>query len=165
MIKQAAMVMVIACALLAACSRERQPCLSLKTAVLNVSCVRYRDTGNTFIDTALPRARLAAVTDSGVQIFYYSQPASLFTISLSPGSDTCRWLITTDSSNYEFDTLSMYYKRKLEFLSNACGYTYFYNLTGITTSHNNIDSVIITDPGVTNNVNSKHLRIYFHRPL
>ncbi|NDC41201.1 MAG: hypothetical protein EBZ77_06570 [Chitinophagia bacterium] len=152
-------------ALLGACTQERQPCLTLKTALLNINFVHYRDTSTVVRDTALPRAYFVGSTVAGLNALYYKSASSVFTLSLDPGRDTTRWLVTTDSLNYPFDTLDLVYTRQLNFLSNACGYTCFFKLTGATVTHNNIDSVLITDPGVTNNAQSKNLKIFIHRAL
>jgi hypothetical protein len=149
---------------LAACNKEREPCLTLKTAQLNINTVQFRDTSRNATDTALRSAVFGALTDRGVQAVRYLSASANFTISLSPGSDTCTWLIATDTTA-TYDTLQFYYARNLKFISNACGYTYFYSVSAVTTTHNSIDSVIITDPAVTNNVNSKNLRIFIRRGI
>ena len=145
-----------------ACTQERQPCLTPKIASLNIECIHFHDTATTTKDTALPQAIFGAITDSGTQLTLYGTPSADFTISLSPRADSCRWLVTTDSVNFPFDTISFYYTRKLQFLSNACGYTYFYSLNSVRTTNNNIDSIHITNPSVTNDVNRKQLQIFIH---
>ena len=147
---------------IASCTQERQPCLTPKIASLNIQCVHFHDTATTTSDTALPKALLGAVTDSGTRFVIYNTPSAYFTISLSPVADSCKWLITTDSLNNAFDTVSFYYTRKLQFLSNACGYTYFYSLNTLQTTHNNIDSILITNTSVTNDVNTRQLKIFIH---
>ena len=148
---------------MAACTQERQPCLTPKIASLNIQCVHYHDTATTTKDTALPRAILGSITDSGIQLTLYKSPSAYFTISLSPRADSCQWLVTTDSLTNAFDTVSFYYTRKLQFLSNACGYTYFYSLNSLRTTHNNIDSILITNASVTNTVNTRQLKIFIKR--
>ncbi len=156
--------LLLCCSMLFACTQERQPCLTPKTASFNLKCVHYlTDTNTTTQDTSLPRAVFIPLTDTPLQSLYYRTSSANFTISLSPVADSCSWLITTDSLLYAFDTLSFHYTRKLQFLSNACGYTYFYSLTAATTTYNNIDSVLITNPSVTNDVNTRQLKIFFHR--
>ena len=149
---------------IASCTQERQPCLTPKIASLNIECVHYpSDTATTVLDTALPKAIFVALTDSGQRAVIYPQTAN-FTISLSPVTDSCQWLMSTDSTTFPFNTLSFYYKRKLQFLSNACGYTYFYSLDSVHFTHGqDIDSILITNSSVTNNVNTKHLKIYIRR--
>ena|ERR1035437_6888723 len=145
-----------------ACTQQRQPCLTPKIAILNVECMhKTSDTGTVFVDTALPHAVFLALTDSGARGGYYPQQ-SLFTLSLSPLSDTCMWAFRTDTMAHIYDTITFYYKRNLQFLSNACGYTYFYTLTSVYAKGSMIDSVHITNTSVTNNVNTKHLQIYIH---
>lgn len=144
------------------CTQERQPCLTPKIASLNIECVHFpTDSSLAVQDTALPRPVFAAITNSGIQALIYPTAAQ-FTLSLSSVADSCQWLMATDSVN--FDTLSFYYQRKLKFLSNACGYAYFYSLDSVRYSNvfNTIDSILITNNSVTNDVNTKHLKIYIH---
>ncbi len=160
----ARVVLLVCCSLLFACTQERQPCLTPKTASLNLKCVHYlTDTNKTTQDTSLPRAVFIPLTSGQLKSLYYTTSSANFTISLSPVADSCSWLITTDSLLQAFDTLNFHYQRKLQFLSNACGYTCFYSLTSATTTNNNIDSILITNPSVTNDVNNRQLKIFFHR--
>jgi hypothetical protein len=154
----------ICCMLWGACTQERSPCLLAKVASLNIETAHLpTDSSTTFIDTILPSAMFGAMTTAGPIQYFVSVPQALFTISLSPDTDSCRWMFTTDTlSNHVFDTISFYYGRKLQFLSNACGYTYFYNLTSVTTTHHNIDSFLIENNNVTTNVNTEHLKLYIH---
>lgn len=158
------LILWVCCTLLFfSCTEERQPCLTPKVASLNIRCVHYlSDTAKTTLDTALPRAVLGAVTGSGNRYVYYTTRSANFTLSLSPDADSCTWLFTTDSLLQPLDTLNFYYQRKLQFLSNACGYTYFYALGTVNSTRHNIDSVLITNPSVTNDVNTKQLKIFIH---
>ena len=155
------------CCLLLACSQERQPCLTPKTASFNIECVHYpTDSAITTIDTALPYAIFTAVAGGGLKSVVYTIPSSVFTISLSPVTDSCTWILQPDTTTATFspvpDTFSFYYTRQLQFLSNACGYTYFFTFDSLHATHNNIDSALITNRSVTNNVNTaKQLTLYF----
>jgi len=156
---------VILCSIIwAACTQQRQPCLTPKIATLNMHCLhKAADTATVFADTALPNTLFAAYSDSGTQYLIYRGQASDFTISLSSAADSCKWGITTDTTrNSGFDTLTFFYKRKLQFISNACGYAYFYNLDSVHTTGKTIDSVRILNANVNNNVKTKHLQIYIH---
>ena len=153
-----------------ACTQERQPCLTPKIASLNLRFVHFAADSaialNSFSDTGLPKAIFTAMTDSGNRSVIYTSPSAYFTISLSPVADSCKWLVLADSASLltaaSFDTMSFYYKRKLQFLSNTCGYTDFYAIDSVHTTKNHVDSVIITNTTVTNDVNTKHLKIYMH---
>ena len=156
------------CIIWGACKQQRQTCLTPKIASLIVETMhKISDTGTVFYDTVLPAAEFAPLTNpDSIQVFLSAQ-ASSFTLSLSPDHDTCQWLFRADTVGNNpraalFDTITFYYQRKLQFLSNACGYTNFYNLDSIYTSHFNIDSVHIINASVTNNVNTKHVQIFIH---
>lgn len=155
---------VLLVCLLFSCTQERQPCLTPKTASCYIEFVHFQnDTIKTPIDTALPYATFTAVTNNGLVGEVYTTATSIFTISLSPLTDTCTWLLKTDSTSLTNDTFQLAYSRQLQFLSNACGYTYFYTLNSFHSTYHNIDSVFITNPSVTNNANAtKQLKIYIH---
>ncbi len=146
----------------AGCTTERQPCLTPKTASLNLVCMHLpTDTATLFIDTAIPSAVFIALTKTK-EVGTIFPLQSNFTLSLSPDTTFCQWRFTTDSTNTKYDTLSFYYQRNLQFLSNACGYAYFYTLDSVRTTHLIIDSLLITNTSVTNNVNTQHLQVYIH---
>lgn len=159
------LVAILLIVLATACNKERDPCLTLKTAQANIECLHYRDTSRVATDTLLPAALFAAITDNGVRGIRYTTPSAFFAVTLSPISDSCKWIMATDSVSEVYDTLTFAYSRSTKFLSNACGYTTFFSLKRVATTHNNIDSVLVTDPGITNNVNAKNIKIYIRRGL
>jgi hypothetical protein len=146
-----------------ACTQQRSPCLTPKIASLIIEAAHYpTDTATTTIDTALPHAVFVAMPPGDtLRATIYNQQ-SQYTISLSPDSTSCRWEFTTDSFKHSYDTLTFFYRRSLQFISNACGYTYFYSLDSVHTTHLIADSVQILNSSVTNNVNTKHLKIFVH---
>lgn len=152
-----------------ACTQTRQPCAQPKTVYVNAACYHVvADTNNVAIvaDTLLPNPLIGVIDTAGKGAYFYYGQRNIFQFSmfLNPNSDTCRWFINTDSTftPKSFDTLTFVYQSKLQFLSNACGYTYYYNLLGVSTTHNNIDSIILENTNVTSNVNVEHLKIYIH---
>ena len=149
------------------CTQERQPCMTPTIATLTVETIHFQDTATVAVDTAIPAATFIPIVpgrDTAQVTTYPLQ--STFTLSLSPDSTICQWAFTTDSiqyvKTYHSDTLTFFYQRNLQFLSNACGYTYFYTLDSVHTTRHNIDSLHIINTSVTNNVNTKHLQIYIH---
>jgi hypothetical protein len=162
------------CGTWAACTQQHQSsptCLTPTVASLNIVSMHIiSDTGTVFYDTVLPDAEFVPLNKNNASAIVDSiifPQASLFTISLSPASDTCRWLVRADTTgilprDYAYDTLTFVYQRDLQFLSNTCGYTDFYTLDTVLTSHINIDSVLITNYSVTNDVSAMQLQIYIH---
>lgn len=167
-------VLVVICGITGmGCKQQRTPCLTSKAAPLTLETMHITYAGDTaFVDTALATAVFVALTNTRDTGLEYLQQQSVFNISLSPDTNYCRWLFTSDTSagNRNFDTLTFFYRRDLQFLSNACGYTYFYSLDSVHVTHYSlltpqfvIDSVSISNASVTNNANTtKNLRIYIH---
>lgn len=150
------------------CTQSRQPCLTPKNATLIIESIHLpTDTSTVAADTGLPGAVFIPLVPGKDTLYGTTYPLqSTFSISLSPDSNRCRWIFTTDSLvhgyQYNYDTLTFFYQRNLKFLSNACGFTYFYTLDSVYTTHHIIDSLHLLNPSVTNDVNTKHLQIYIH---
>jgi len=143
------------------CTQERQPCLTPKIAVLNLKTVQLTADKKT-IDSAFNAAVFGPVTGPVIKGAAYAK-SSKFTLSLSPQKDTCYWLFAADTAKGSMiDTLTFLYDRELHFVSNACGYSYFYSINAIQATHHFVDSVAISNSNVTNNVNTTHVQVYIH---
>jgi hypothetical protein len=149
------------------CKTTRLPCLTPTTARLYVESMHLlTDTSTIFTDTILPAAIFIPITtpDTAHGTVYPNQ--AIFTnLTLSPDTTVSQWLFQTDTpitAPPHFDTITFYYKRDLQFISNACGYAYFYTLDSVHAKGTMIDSAHITNPSVTTNVSTKHLQIYIH---
>jgi hypothetical protein len=123
------------------------------------------DTGIVAVDSALPSARLFSIDNN--QLFSQENKNQSMALWLSPHADSTRYSILPDIDK-EFingfpatDTLTIYYERVLHFISPACGYTYYFNLKNIRATTNSLDSVVIANGAVTNNVNIEHVKIYY----
>lgn len=146
----------------ASCTQQRLPCMEPRMAVLNIKTLHFKLATDTKpVDTGLPSAVFIALTQQGKKGLIFST-ASSFNLSLSSVSDSSVWTFSTDSltKNTIDDTLVFYHRRNLHFISNACGYTYYFDLDSVHSTKNNIDSLRIMNPEVTNNVNTNHLQIY-----
>lgn len=146
---------------IASCAQERQPCLTPTTASLNIRTLQFKPGVTDAVDTALPAALFLARTATGTKGFVFGRQ-STFSIWLSTVADSTTWLVATDTLNTLFDTLTFRYGRNQFFVSNACGFTYFFNLSSVSTTHQFIDSIRIINSNVTNNVNAGNLQIYIH---
>ena len=150
-------------ALLQSCETDRDPCLQPKTTLLRAGAYkRVTDTGTAVIDTALPSPVFTALNDSSQNnSFILLSNRNKFSFQLSDVSDTCRWVLRPDTLSQVRDTLTFYYRRQPRFLSNACGYTFYYNLDSVISTHYAIDSINIPSKDVTSNAGTEHIRIYF----
>ncbi len=156
---------ILLCVFFVSCTQTSNPCLSPTNAQLKMHSLHFTtDTSTIPADTILPSAVLVATNTKGQSEAYFYPATTSLSAFLSTTSDSTNWLITADTSKVNtlgYDTLSFYYQRQLHFISNACGYTYFFNLTNVKTTKHNIDSVIIENTSVTTNANTENLKIYF----
>jgi hypothetical protein len=142
------------------CTRQKDPCLMTRTAVLKFGTYQAADTGRLGKDSTLP-APIIGMIDTGV-LFSAGAKANKFGVLLSPLRDSTRFFIIPDSSRMnETDTIVFYYSRDLHFLSTSCGYTHFYRLGYIRNTINNIDSVVITAPDVNTDAKTEHVKIFY----
>jgi hypothetical protein len=147
---------------LIACKSERDPCLQPTTIPLKVGVYQPADTGSLGKDSVLANALwVLADTAYGIQ----SKGTSKISLSLSSRKDSCRWIIIPDSTKvadpFKRDTLVFHYKRNLHFLSEACGFIYFYTLNNISATNYLIDSIIISNYDVTTEAGKEHVKIFY----
>lgn len=153
--------------LIASCKKdeaERDPCLQPKTIVMQARTMRRAsDTTTAVIDTLLRFPLARPLTDPPSRVIYnLGQRTQNISLSLSQVADSCRWALQPDSAAGTLtDTLTFYYTRQTRFLSNACGYTTFFNLERIRTTTHAIDSVILQNAAVSTDVNVVNFRIYY----
>lgn len=154
-------VVVLFVALGEGCKRERQPCLTPRIATVKTKMVRV-GADNKVIDSPL-RAPLFlpdSEVDSVVRLYGKS---SSFTLTLSQLADTCRWFISSDTADGSpVDTVDFRYSRKLNFISNACGYNYLFTLLSVTSTHNFIDSIKTEDANVSNDASKNNIQVFIH---
>jgi len=78
--------------------------------------------------------------------FVDAKSVSSFSLPLDPGSDVSTFYIVLDGIT---DTAEIYYTRHPHLVSAECGYTFVSELTGLRTTHNMIDTLIIENKSVT----------------
>jgi hypothetical protein len=147
-----------------ACQTQRDPCLLPTDVNVRVKSLK-RATDSTYADSVLVNLNLAALDNDTIKYLYLgSKLVNNFFIRLSPKIDSCVYLLQPDSSLSVIDTLRFFYGRRLQFLSNACGYTYFFTLDSIHFTKNTIDTILIVNHDVTTDANTKpyeHVQIVF----
>jgi hypothetical protein len=143
-----------------ACEKERDPCLQPIVNPLRFGIYQPADTGSLGRDSVLPAA-IIGLADSQV-VRFYGAKSSKFSVLLSPVSDSVKWYIVPDTSDQTMgDSITFYYQKQLHFISTGCGYTYYYNLTNVTSTNNRVDSVKITNPLITNEAKIEHVKIFY----
>ncbi len=146
-----------------ACNKEaRDPCLQPRQTLMRAHAYHHADTGSAMLDTLLPAPLLIPLSGLPVQYEYLATPrSSQFSFTLSGVADSSRWVIRPDTASMIQDTFTVFYDRQLRFLSNACGYTYFFNLKQITYTRHALDSAVIIHNDVTTDANVEHLNLFY----
>ena len=156
---------------LIACETQRDPCLTPTTVYVRTGVYRLADTGRSVVDSYLVNAILGPA-DSPGKGYHAGNTNKLYAeITLNPNQDSCSWYLVPDSSFMQRrDTITFYYYRQLKFISNACGYTYYYAINNVKTagrvfadSIHGIDSVVLSNGTINGNANIENLKIYMHK--
>jgi Family of unknown function (DUF6452) len=137
-----------------ACNKE-SACLQYANISAKIDFKHENDT-LLVTDTILKQPLL--VTDS----FYITQKATkTIQFLMNSTSDQVQFLITTDSNIAAFDTVDLTYNRIPHFVSKECGYNYFYTLLSVNHTKKYIKKIKIIQPLINDNINAKHLQIYY----
>lgn len=159
--------------ILYSCSRSTDPCLLPKDALIKARFVKLASgSDSAFVDTSFQRLRFNPINSTLPYDTTGNITGSSYLIALNSNANSASYELIPDvnDSSAQPDTITIQYDRYLKFLSNACGYTNFYNIKSIKGNFRNlshlqqsVDSVVLVDPNVSTNGSVVNLRIYFHR--
>ncbi len=161
-------VVFVCITMLSACTQQRTPCYEPKIVPVSIGTYRMSDT--VAVDTALPFPRFYCLDTALEQSI---SAKNKFSALLSPFLDSTRWVLipdlidptdtldTTETLVQFYDTVVFYHTRKMQFISNACGYVFYYDLTNVRTTKNSIDSIILLNNSVDNNADAEHIKIFY----
>src|SRR5690606_18644482 len=83
-------------------------------------------------------------------------------LPLNPDASFIQYLVVHDTASMNVnDTLTIYYTPQVHFISNSCGYTYFYQIDSLQTATNLFDSTSLVDRAVTTKGNVRNILLYF----
>lgn len=120
----------------------------------------YRlETSSALKDTQLTQAVIRF--GSASSYFLSIDQSSKFALPLAQNNDTTELLFQPDTSAVPpspIDTLHLVYTRKPTFISTACGYRTYFTLQQVFTTHHVIDSVILNQREISNDVSKEHLQ-------
>ncbi len=143
-------VMVLALGL-ASCSV--QPCYEEIDPLMKTLLLK-NGTGETAKADSL---RIRVVTPDETIEFINARSVSEFSLPLDPAKDYSIFLITLNGVS---DTAEIFYTRHPHLVSPECGYTFISKITGLKTTHNIIDTLIIENKSVNLN-GEKNLHLFY----
>jgi Family of unknown function (DUF6452) len=144
--------------LFASSCKHNNLCIEPKIVRLSVSFVQP-DTAKIFKDTILRNANV--IFGKPINYLVNINKTGRFQMPLSQSEDSVLFFFQADSLNImpeTIDTISLKYVRKISFISSACGYETFFSLRNVNYTKHVIDSAMIINAEVNNNVKSEHLQ-------
>jgi hypothetical protein len=100
---------------------------------------------------------VTGVTPADTIEFFNKKSVSYFSVPLNPGSDVTTFYIVLNGIS---DTAVITYSRHPHLVSAECGYTFISELTGVITTHNIIDTLIIDNKSVNLN-GERNLHLFY----
>lgn len=127
------------------------------TSAIDTTIISYRD-------TLLATPTMATFSYDSNFIITGLNNISTMPFSLDPDLETIQYIVTPDANEPDStDTLTVNYQSELHFISNDCGFTYYYDLVSASITKHHFDSVAITENEVTIEGNKRHIRLYFYK--
>ena len=100
---------------------------------------------------------VTGITATDTVEFVNAKTVSSFSLPLDPGNDVSTFYIVLDGIT---DTAVISYTRHPHLVSAECGYTFVSELTGLSTTHNIIDTLIIETKNVNLN-GERNLNLFY----
>lgn len=158
--------------LMASCNPDTQECYVPKSVTVQVGFViidtvigkdsLLRD--SIYVrtaDTALNYPSLLSIGVDSVIKFQGAFRVSQLPVMLNPATPSISYRFQPDSTQAAYDTLRFYYTPKYHFISNACGYTYYYNIDSVSTTKHLLDASAVKNREVTESAQNRHVEFYF----
>jgi hypothetical protein len=83
-------------------------------------------------------------------------------IAFNQAKDSIRYRFRTDTTSTVYDTLTIHYSSTLHFISNNCGYNYYFGIKNVTHTTHMLDSAAILNNEVTD-ATTRNVVFYFKR--
>lgn len=117
-------------------------------------------------DTLFAAPQLQVIGEDSAFLITGAENATAIQALLNPARDSIRYAFgpnaTIDTLAYT-DTITFYYTANVHFISNACGYTYYYTLQQIKSTNHYIDSISLINNSVTQEAQRVHAWIMVKR--
>ncbi len=122
------------------------------------------------VDKVLPRFRdsfmdspeMKILAEDSVLLIRGQKGARELGIAFNQAKDSVRYSFRTDTTSTVYDTITVHYNSSLHFISNGCGYNYYFGIEKVTHTSNMLDSFAILQPEVTEEFKN-NIQFYFKR--
>ncbi|HTO14663.1 MAG TPA: DUF6452 family protein [Edaphocola sp.] len=159
--------------LISSCTKDVQECYTptnvplvvgfrVIDTVVKVDSLNRPDTTVEFRDTALYFPLLHTTVGDTFYSFQGDRSSTGMGIFLNPDTNYMQYLLQPNQDVPLLDTINIYYDHQEHFISNDCGYTYFYNIKQLKggSPRKLLDSFEITNPEVST-TQKRNISLYF----
>ena len=183
-VKDLRILLVLLCGLLAfaSCESKDQECYepilvraSNAFVITDTQRVSYYMPDSTLNDSLIKVYRDSIMSGAEMKILNEDKPftiigtepsSNVMRIALNPGKDSTRYTFHADTTAASvLDTITFYYVPTIHFISNSCGYNYYYTLNAVKSTGHLLDSVAMINNNVTNDVKVRNVQLYFKTDL
>lgn len=134
-----------------------------RPVIIGGDTIIIRELDTTYRDTFLPISLFRVVNEDSVFQFMGVE-SNIGGFYLNAAKDSIQYLFTPDTSLVNvFDTLTLHYTPLLHFISNNCGYNYYFNINEVQSTKRFVDSIFIVNNSVTNDINTRNLKLILKR--
>lgn len=134
---------------------------SVDSAVIGIDTTYIKKARTNYKDTFLPTATITVLGED--KNFLIGSTGTSIGPLLNPDKDSIRYSLRIDTITALYDTITFFYESSVHFISNNCGYTYYFNLQNVKSSYNSIDSIALLRKDVTNGSSDINVRLYFKK--
>jgi predicted nucleic-acid-binding Zn-ribbon protein len=121
------------------------------------------DTIDIFPDSAMNSPQMRIIGEDKDILIQGARGDRSLRILFNYSKDSIRYTFRTDSISNVFDTITFYYEPSVHFISNNCGYNYFYNIKKVAHTTHMIDSFAIPNSNVSDDAKTENVQLYFKR--
>lgn len=164
---------------LASCEKDGPQCYeptvvraAVAFVVIDTQTIKTSVDSTTQKDTLVYKSRDSTMLASEMKILNETLPykiigtdpnLGIIHIAFNPDKDSTSYTFRADTAASVRDTITFFYSPVVHFISNSCGYNYYYNINNVKFTRNLFDSVAIVNSNVTNNIKDRHVQLYFKR--
>lgn len=115
-----------------------------------------------FHDSLMDSPEMKVLNEDTVLLARGQKGASALGIAFNQAKDSIRYTFRTDTTSAVYDTITFRYNSTLHFISNNCGYNYYFGLQSVSHTTHMIDSFAWINKNITETVN-RNVQFYFKR--
>lgn len=130
------------------------------SAVKTVVRFKHMDSANKKVDLSINNITIF-LTDSSYLYYDDISGVNQVQLYLRPNSNRQEMVFKQEEAPFLSDTVAIKFESTLHFISNGCGYQYYFKLTELSSSHHLIQEVAITSASVTESIASENIEIIF----